>query len=118
MTNEERLPLVAKAWETLRPTKSLAGMTITQFKTAIQPSFDTRNDIDALNAQLIAKEDQRDKADDESFRLMQLIVNAVKGDTDEGEDGELYEAMGYVRKSERKSGLSRKKKDPPTTPQP
>ena len=44
------------------------------------------------------------------------MVNAVKGDPDEGEDGELYEAMGYVRKSERRSGLSRGKKTLVPTP--
>ena len=35
------------------------------------------------------------------------MVNAVKGDPAEGDNGELYEAMGYVRKSERHSGLHR-----------
>ena len=44
---------------------------------------------------------------------MNLMVNGVKGDPDFGEDSDLYEAMGYVRKSERKSGLTRKKKTPP-----
>jgi len=39
-----------------------------------------------------------------------LLVNAVKGDPTEGEDGVFYEALGYVRKSERRSGLSRSKK--------
>lgn len=38
---------------------------------------------------------------------VQLVVNAVRGDPDEGEDGEFYDALGYVRKSERKSGLRR-----------
>ncbi len=40
---------------------------------------------------------------------MPKVVNGVKGDPAFGEDCDLYEAMGYVRKSERKSGLSRKK---------
>lgn len=30
-------------------------------------------------------------------------------------DNALYEAMGYRRKSERKSGLTRKRNTPPTT---
>jgi hypothetical protein len=30
----------------------------------------------------------------------------------EGDDSALYEAMGYVRKSARKSGLTRKKNEP------
>ena len=38
------------------------------------------------------------------------VVNAVKGDLAEGENGELCEAMGYVRKSERKFGLHREAK--------
>ncbi|MGC3992347.1 MAG: hypothetical protein QM796_22140 [Chthoniobacteraceae bacterium] len=34
----------------------------------------------------------------------------MKGDPAEGgENGSLYEAMGYIRKSERKTGHSRKK---------
>jgi hypothetical protein len=34
-------------------------------------------------------------------------VSAVKADPEEGPDGELYGAMGFVRRSERKSGLRR-----------
>ena len=33
-----------------------------------------------------------------------LVVNAVKGDPAFGENSDLYESMGYVRKSERKTG--------------
>ena len=44
----------------------------------------------------------------------ELLAPGVHGGA-EGEDGELYEAMGYVRKSERKSGLTKKK---PVTPPP
>ena len=50
-------------------------------------------------------EDERDDADRDSLRQVALVVNAVKGDLDEGEDSDLYEAMGYTRKSERASGL-------------
>ena len=46
---------------------------------------------------------------------MLLVVNAVKGDPAEGEDGELYEAMGYVRKSERSTGKTNKTKPAPVT---
>jgi hypothetical protein len=41
---------------------------------------------------------------------VQLVVNGVVGDPTFGPDSALYEAMGYVRKSERKSGLTRKGK--------
>ena len=36
-------------------------------------------------------------------------MNGVRADPDEGEDGELYAAMGYVRTSERSTGLARRR---------
>jgi hypothetical protein len=38
---------------------------------------------------------------------------AVAGDPAYGNDSPLYGAMGFVRKSEKKSGLTRKKKPQP-----
>lgn len=61
-----------------------------------------------LQNQLTAALNARDDADKETINATSLVVNSVKGESEESEDGELYEAMGYVRKSERKSGLSRK----------
>jgi hypothetical protein len=58
---------------------------------------------------------ERDTADVESNKQVLLVVNAVKGDPAEGEDGELYEAMGYVRKSERSTGKTNKTKPAPVT---
>jgi hypothetical protein len=55
---------------------------------------------------------QRDDAFADFFRKVELVVNGVRADPTEGIDSALYEAMGYTRKSERKSGLTRKK---PTT---
>ena len=108
--NGEKLATVLKAWKDLRPTKSFAGMTLEQFTAKVKPSLDERDAIDTLNNQLLAASDRRDIADVESMALVLLVVNAVKGDVTEGEDGELYEALGYVRKSERKTGKTNKKK--------
>jgi hypothetical protein len=112
---EDKLTEVAHAWETLRPTKSFGGMTLEQFKTAIQPSLDARAEIKTLDKKMIEQIDLRDKADVVSMAAQAKVVKGVVGDPDEGDDGELYEAMGYVRKSERASGLTRKKQTPPTT---
>ena len=38
------------------------------------------------------------------------VGQGVAGSLDYGDDSSLYEAMGFVRKSEKKSGLTRKKK--------
>lgn len=104
---------VENAWATLRSTKSFANMTLTQFRAPILPSKTARGKIKDLEDQMTAALDQRDIADVASLKAVALVVNAVKGDPAEGEDGELYEAMGYVRKSERKSGKTNKK---PATP--
>ena len=51
---------------------------------------------------------ERDNKDVVSLAEVLLVVNSVKGDQAEGEDGELYAAFGYVRKSERKTGKTNK----------
>ncbi len=43
---------------------------------------------------------------------IQLVVAGVLADPNEGPDSPLYEAFGYTRKSERKSGLTRKGTEP------
>jgi hypothetical protein len=106
----EKIASVLEAWADLRPAKTFAGMTLAQFTAKIQPSLDARAAIDKLNDQMTAALVVRDTADVESNKQLLLLVNAVKGDPAEGEDGELYAAMGYVRKSERASGLTKKTK--------
>ncbi len=53
----------------------------------------------------------RNDADRVSLAKARLVVNGVIGDPTHGPDSSLYEALGYIRKSERKSGLTRKGKD-------
>ena len=56
----------------------------------------------------------REEADEAFLDKAQLVVNGVLADPTEGDDSALYEAMGYTRKSERRSGLTRKRNEPPT----
>jgi len=83
-------------------------MTLDQFKTKVQPALDIRLAIQGLEQQLQAMVGQRCNIDKEALSLVNLVVHAVKGDPEEGDDGMLYEAMGYIRKSNRRSGLHRK----------
>ena len=83
-------------------------MTLAQYKTKVPPSFDARAKIAALEDQLTSAQDARDSADAVTNDTNQKVVNGVKGDPNYGDDSDLYDAMGYVRKSERASGLSRK----------
>lgn len=115
---EQRMSAIHDAWKTLRPAKTFAGMTLAEFEARIKPSQDTRTELAALNDQVDAAILRRDKADDETDRLVKLVVNSVKGDVDEGTDGELYKAMGYVPDSERDSGLTRGGSTTPPTSTP
>ena len=100
-----------RAWETLRPQTQYAGLTLDQFKAAVQPSLDARDAIDDLETQLIAKQDQRDAADLVSLDACKKVVAGVRAV--EGENSEVLEALGYVIANQRKSGLSRKGTETP-----
>lgn len=103
----ERLARVVTAWETLSPTKTFAGMTLDQFKAKVHDSQVAREQLDSLRSQATQSRTERRQADEAALGLTQLVVNAVKGDPEEGENGSLYTAMGYVPKSARRSGLTR-----------
>ena len=113
----EKLQKVIDAWSTLRPTKTLAGMTLEQFKAKVQPSQVAREQLVTVQSQAKDHRQLRHESDSASLELAQLVVNSVKGDPEEGETSGLYAAMGYVPKNERRSGLTRKgQSTPPVTP--
>lgn len=99
---------ITDGWMRLRPEKAFGGFTLEQFKATVQPSLDTRANIADLLKQLDIEIARRNAADDVSFAAIQRVVNGVKGDRHEGEDSILYGAMGYVRKSQRRSGLTQR----------
>ena len=116
---EEKIERTLNAWEQIAPTKSFGGMTLTQFREVVAPSITARDLIEDLEDQTTQAITQRDQADDTSLDKIQLVVNGVLADPTEGPDSALYEALGYTRKSERKSGLTVKnRKTGGSAPQP
>ena len=109
----EKITRVINGWETLAPDKTFGGMTLAQAKAAVKSSFDTRDELRVLESQQQAKQVDRDIADEASLRFVQRVVNGVVGDPEEGPDSDLYDSFGYTRTSERKTGLTRKKKPGP-----
>lgn len=109
----DRLTKFMDAWQELAPDKTFGGMTLAEFKSKVQPSFDTRDAVRTATSQLADAVNRRTDVDAESTRLFQFAVNSIKGDPDVGDDSSLYEAAGYVRRSEKKSGLSRRTKTAP-----
>lgn len=73
-----------------------------------RPSLDSRARIAELEALLVAERAVRDEADRVSMRATRRVVDGVMGDAEEGADGALYEAMGFVRLSENRRGLVRR----------
>ena len=112
--NEEKLNAILNAWKTLAADKAFAGMTAAQFETAIAPSFTARQQLDGVEDQRTHLINSRNDADDACLAKVAAVVAGVLADPTFGPDSSLYEAMGYTRKSERKSGLHRGGEKPPT----
>lgn len=67
---------------------------------------------DNLRTQKKLSDDKINKLYDKADNMNVAVGKGVAGHKDYGDDSELYGAMDFVRKSERKSGLTRgKKKD-------
>lgn len=108
--NEEKMLQVLHGWKTLAPTKSYGGMTVAEFETQVNKSLAPRQRLDEIEDEKLQELANRDSADEITMEQVQFIVNGVLADQTEGPNSALYESFGYVRKSERKSGLTRKKK--------
>jgi hypothetical protein len=118
--NEEKLRRTLNAWKTLANGK-VFGMTLDEYEAAINPSFTSRQQLDDLDNQRTHLINTRTDADEVSLAKTAAVVASVIADPAFGPDSSLYEAMGYKRKSERASGLTRGKKTGPSgggTPKP
>lgn len=76
-------------------------------------------DCEAEDAAIAEEEanlrDRKDRRDDKYKNLNNQSVkvrNGVEGNADYGDDSPLYGAMGFKRKSERASGLTRRRNSP------
>jgi len=114
---EEKLNRILNAWRNLAADKTFGGLTLPQFEAGIAPSMDARAQLvenDNARTHLI---NTRDDSDVGSLAKSDLVVNGVIGDPNFGPNSSLYEAMGFTRKSERSSGLTRKANNtPPPAP--
>ena len=105
---EDILTNAIHVWSTMRPGKSFAGMTLAEFQAEMEPSLAARRAVVEAEAALRAARVHRDNADLLSLRTVQRVVAGVVADKDEGCDGAVYSALGFVRRSERASGLHRR----------
>jgi hypothetical protein len=104
----DRIETFRASWRELALDATFAGMTLAEFEVAVSVPLNLRGDIVALEKQLEGKKTEKSIADVTANELLDLVVNSVRGTPGFGQDCALYRACGYVRKSERKSGLTRR----------
>lgn len=95
---------VLTAWEKMRPQKQFYGLSLEAFKQTAKSFLDAREEIADLENRLAHAVSKRETAVRPLLDVVQGIVNSVKGDPTEGQNGELYAAMGYVPKNLQRAG--------------
>jgi hypothetical protein len=100
---------VIRAWTDVCPQQTFSGLTLDQFKEVVKASLVARDELAELESRVTATIARRDAADIVSLEAVRRVVHSVKGDPTQGEDGQLYAAMGYTRRSRRGSGLTRRR---------
>ena len=106
-----KLTKILDAWKNIAPAESFGGMTLAQFQTEVEKSAAVREELSDLENQVTNKMQERDTTDTANWEKAQFVVNSVAGNPNFGKNSGLYEAMGYVPTDQKKSGLTRKKKN-------
>ena len=107
--NEKKMMEILNAWRTLAADKTFGDMTFAQYETQVNKSLAPRQRLIEIEDEKIEQQTLRGSEDETTLGKVELIVAGVIADPAFGSDSALYEAMGYIRKSDRKSGLTRKK---------
>ena len=100
------------AWKEGAPDVEFMDVSQTELNTKITNIETKEQTLDDLRAQVKMLEDE---ISDDYGELDDTIIdvgNGVRGSKAYGDDSPLYGAMGFVRKSDRASGLTRKTKNP------
>ncbi len=104
----ERMEQMIKAWKDLADNEQFGGMTLDQFEAFAVTVRAKSTLIEELDNQKTQAINDRNDALELFFQKAQLYINGVLASPQHGNNSSLYEASGYVRKSERASGLTKK----------
>ena len=94
--------------------KSFAGMTLAEFEVKSKEPLDVRKDLGDARTKVSGLILKRDQADENLNEDLILIAHAIRADQAFGEDCPFYRSLGFVPKSERKTG--RRRGDSPALP--
>ena len=109
--NMELLKTALAAWREYAPEATFGGVKLGDLQAAVDLSDENRSKITNKENELKGLFVKRDNDDLDGLKVRELLVNGVVGDPNFGPDSAFYESLGYIRKSDRKSGLTRRKKD-------
>jgi hypothetical protein len=101
---DERRDLFVSAWRQLAVTESFAGMTLEQFITATENAMTVRENLVDVKALLSSLVGERKTADAALRETLSLVINAVRGNPQFGQNSSLYRAMGFTPTGERATG--------------
>ena len=107
---KEKCNVMNDAWVEGAPSAKFNGIAQNDFQADIEAAAADDAAIADLESELKMKRDVRDDKYVALNDKRSKVGLGVAGDPAYGNDSPLYGAMGFVRKSEKKSGLTRKKK--------
>jgi hypothetical protein len=110
--NEEIIRRALNALRDLAPEKTFSGKKLADLEAQAERSFAPRRKLIELDNEEKRQITIRETEDKKTLKMIEQIVAGVIGDDDFGKDSALYEAFGFIRESERKTGNTRKKKTP------
>lgn len=113
--NEEKMKKALNALKTLAPNVKFNGKGVAELEEQVNKSLAPRQRLLELDDEKREQQALRESEDVNTMALIDKYVAGIVGHDDFGKNSALYEAFGFVRTDERKSGLTRKKKSDETT---
>ena len=117
-TNQRRRPARKAedfhlAWKELAPEQNFGGKSVADLEAAIGLLEDAAGVLKLQEVKRSAAVKVRNEQESALGVILLAVAHGVRGDPAYGEDSPLYRAMGFVPKSERNSGLTRRGSAPP-----
>ncbi|MBS1797209.1 MAG: hypothetical protein JSS81_25510 [Acidobacteria bacterium] len=110
LKNERIIERALNALRDYAPDAKFKGKGLVDLVPQAERSMASRRRLVALDHETTAELAVREVEDEKTLAIISEIVDGVIGHEDFGDDSPLYEALGFVRRSKRKSGLTRGKR--------
>ena len=106
---EETMQRALDAWSDLAPDKKFGNKSLADFQAQCEKSMAPRRKLTELTNEEKRQIAIRETEDKATMQMFEKIVAGIISDDDFGNDSAIYEAFGFVRKSDRKSGNTRRR---------